>query len=63
MSGNERISFVNGLLGIGKMILLKDIFVYLVVERGKELVKLNNFKDVFVKIKIYEIDDKYVYLF
>ncbi len=33
------------------MTLLKDIFAHLVVERGKELAKLNNPKDAFVKQK------------
>ncbi|MEI5739788.1 ATPase, partial [Staphylococcus aureus] len=46
----------------GKTTLLKDIFAHLVVERGKELAKLNNPKDAFVKTKIHETDDKYVYL-
>lgn len=61
-SGNERISSVNGPPGTGKTTLLKDIFAHLVVERGKELAKLNNPKDAFVKTKIHETDDKYVYL-
>lgn len=61
-SGNERISSVNGPPGTGKTTLLKDIFAHLVVERGKELAKLNNPKDAFVKTKTHETDDKYVYL-
>lgn len=51
-SGNERISSVNGPPGTGKTTLLKDIFAHLVVERGKELAKLNNPKDAFVKTKL-----------
>ncbi len=59
---DKKISSVNGPPGTGKTTLLKDIFAHYVVERGKELVKLDSPKKAFVKTKLHETDDKDVYL-
>src|SRR5699024_6706798 len=42
--------------------LLKDVFAHFVVERGKELAKLDNPKSAFKKTRLHETDEKDVYL-
>ncbi len=59
---DKKISSVNGPPGTGKTTLLKDIFAHYVVERGKELAKLDSPKKAFEKTKLHETDDKDVYL-
>lgn len=59
---DKKISSVNGPPGTGKTTLLKDVFAHYVVERGKELAKLDSPKKAFEKTKLHETDDKDVYL-
>lgn len=61
-SSDKKISSVNGPPGTGKTTLLKDVFAHFVVERGKELAKLDNPKNAFKKLKLHETDEKDVYL-
>lgn len=61
-NSGEKISSVNGPPGTGKTTLLKDIFAHYVVERGKELAKLDNPRKAFEKVKIHETDEKPAYL-
>lgn len=60
--GDKKISSVNGPPGTGKTTLLKDVFAHFVVERGKELAKLDNPSNAFEKKKLHETDEKDAYL-
>ncbi|PHK50110.1 DEAD/DEAH box helicase [Staphylococcus edaphicus] len=61
-SSDKKISSVNGPPGTGKTTLLKEVFAHIVVERGKELAKLENPKSAFNPQKLHETDEKEVYL-
>lgn len=62
VNNDETITSVNGPPGTGKTTLLKDVFAHLVVERGKELVKLDEPKDAFERVKLDKTDKNYTYI-
>lgn len=58
-SKQEGLFSVNGPPGTGKTTLLKDIIAPIIVKRAKELSKLNNPSDGFVKVGTLKINDGY----